>query len=284
MKSKRLLFSVDMDDISTFSLPMKTGSKPTSILDEAVDGMLPLFDRHRIKATFFFVAIDEKVLKHVIPKVMAAGHEIANHSLTHRYCKDLTEAERTEEIVRSTQILEEIGGQKVVGYRAPGLGYDALTLRLLEDHAYLYDASGAVSPFWALIRAIHGWKIGRPSPSYGTFAENFGAVPETGLYLYRRTTQLMVPFYGTMHFYPPMGRWLFDVQRLFCGNEVSYITHAIDYVKQDFGIGNLRKSADHWGKIDAILGRLAAGRESITMAENARRERGPAQPTRRQPP
>ena len=90
-----------------------------------VPKLLELFAEEKVKATFF--TIGEHVLKfpEIAKQIIAAGHEIGNHSRTHLYAHDCTSFEQMQDqIVSSQQIIEQATGIRPVIYRAPGLEHD----------------------------------------------------------------------------------------------------------------------------------------------------------------
>ena len=78
---------------------------------------------YRVKATLFMVGNDflQEANQGAIRAVASAGHEIANHTLTHaqgfRYLS--TEAKETE-ITGMQTLCQQVIGTRPVGFRSPG--------------------------------------------------------------------------------------------------------------------------------------------------------------------
>ena len=80
----------------------------------------------------------------MIKKIADAGHEIAVHSMYHKRVRDMNENEFYQDITDAKKMLEDLTGQKVIGYRAPSFSigsdtpffYDAL-----EKAGYKYSSS-----------------------------------------------------------------------------------------------------------------------------------------------
>lgn len=87
--------------------------------DETFERLMTELDRLGIKATFFCVGRLAAEFPQVVRRIAEGGHEIGCHSDRHEW---LTKMERkvlksdTEDAIHA---LEDVGGQKVVSYRAP---------------------------------------------------------------------------------------------------------------------------------------------------------------------
>lgn len=106
--------------------------------------LLEQLDRHEIRATFFIVgqlAADQPGL---VRAIHDAGHEVASHGWDHRRVLEMTAAEFRDDLRRSRDVLEQISGAAVVGYRAPTFSIvrrTAWALDILADEGMLYDSS-----------------------------------------------------------------------------------------------------------------------------------------------
>lgn len=136
-----------------------------------VTRFLDLFDRVGVKATFFCVAQDlaHPDVRAVFAEVVAAGHEVGNHSLTHPY--DLSRqsfAAIVSELQRARDMLEQAAGCAVVGFRAPGYVTTPALLDATASTGHRYDSSAFPCPPYqaAKAAAIALYRaMGRPSGS-----------------------------------------------------------------------------------------------------------------------
>lgn len=81
--------------------------------------LLDLLAKHGVKATFFMVGSFAQAEPELVRRVAAAGHLIGNHSWSHPNLA-LTKAEQvTEELTRTSEMLEQISGAKVRFFRPP---------------------------------------------------------------------------------------------------------------------------------------------------------------------
>lgn len=109
---------------------------------KALPRLIGLLDKHNIKATFFIIGKDALANKDIIKKLSGKGHEIANHTMSHKkQFVNLAKKEKEYEISSAEKILEGITGKKVVGFRAPGGTMDSELISILRKRKYLYDAS-----------------------------------------------------------------------------------------------------------------------------------------------
>ena len=92
-------------------------------------------------ATFFVLGWLAEKLPRLVKMIADQGHEVASHGYGHQLCSDMTPAELEQDLVRSKQLLEDIIGVDVVGYRAPSFSINHRVLQLLQQCDYRYDSS-----------------------------------------------------------------------------------------------------------------------------------------------
>lgn len=148
MNGRWAAISVDVDEIPCYSaihgLPAPEGARAHAIWDRAIPRFERLFANEGIPATLFVVARDVDRLENAARAraLVAAGHEIGSHSLSHFY--DLTRRSRdtiASEVRTATRELEAVTGRRPLGFRAPGYTVtDALLDELVAD-GYEYDSS-----------------------------------------------------------------------------------------------------------------------------------------------
>src|SRR5262249_34418315 len=119
----------------------------------ALPRVLDLFAELGLKGVLFAIGRDAKAERRVLREAIAAGHEIASHSLTHpQPFRTLGDAALHEEVVASRARLTEETGTEVSGFRAPAWDVDARVLGMVRDAGYRYDASIFPSPALVLSR------------------------------------------------------------------------------------------------------------------------------------
>ncbi|MEO7084618.1 MAG: XrtA system polysaccharide deacetylase, partial [Gemmatimonadaceae bacterium] len=110
-------------------------------------GMRPIIDllaESNAKGTFFILGWIAKRHPALVKELAAAGHEIASHGWGHEKVTDMTPDQFRESVRDSKQILEDLGGRPVLGYRAPSFSIvrgREWALDILLEESYRYDSS-----------------------------------------------------------------------------------------------------------------------------------------------
>jgi len=112
-------------------------------LKTITDRLLDLLDRHDSQATFFVVAELADQYPDLIREIANRGHEIASHTVTHPSLPAQTPAKKRTEIQQSKDVLEELSGVEVTGFRAPTFQVDDESYSLLIEAGYRYSSSVA---------------------------------------------------------------------------------------------------------------------------------------------
>lgn len=108
------------------------------------DRLLARFDQHGIRATFFTLGWVAERSPALVRRIQAAGHEIASHGYSHQLIYNQTPEIFREETRRSKQILEDITGQSVTGYRAASYSItneSRWALDILAEEGFTWDSS-----------------------------------------------------------------------------------------------------------------------------------------------
>jgi polysaccharide deacetylase family protein (PEP-CTERM system associated) len=146
------------------SLPSRVGEDTRRLLD--------LLDTHDSRATFFILGWVAERHPRLVQEIAAAGHEIASHGHAHRPAWELGPAGFTEDLDRSSRLIESIMGFRPPGHRSAAwsLGradFDGLSC--LARAGYRYDSS-------LVPTALLGRRNLTPHPSRMETA--FGAIDE----------------------------------------------------------------------------------------------------------
>ena len=88
-------------------------------VERNVQRILDLLDRHNTKATFFTLGWVAQRYPQLVKEIVKRGHELASHGYGHERASDLTEAAFLEDIRSAKDLLENLSGLEVCGYRAP---------------------------------------------------------------------------------------------------------------------------------------------------------------------
>jgi hypothetical protein len=109
----------------------------------AIPRILDILARHAVRATFFVVGRDAEGQSTTLREVVAAGHEVAAHSMTHPVAFARLPLDRlSHEIAEPRRALRDVLGVDVSGFRAPNWDLDQRSVPILAAAGYRYDASG----------------------------------------------------------------------------------------------------------------------------------------------
>jgi len=106
--------------------------------------VLDMFARSNVKATFFVLAWVAERYPALIKRIVADGHELANHGYDHKRVTQLTPDEFRSDIIKSKKILEDTGSVDVNGYRAPSYSIVESNLwahEVLSECGFSYSSS-----------------------------------------------------------------------------------------------------------------------------------------------
>ncbi len=123
-----------------------------------LDNFARFLEPYEAKATLFMVGNDFRYPENHPPiKAMAAaGHEIANHTLTHAQgFRLLSPAGKEAEIAGMEMFCEQVTGRRPVGFRSPGWNIGDEALPILQRRGYVYDSSVFPTSLTPLLKFLH---------------------------------------------------------------------------------------------------------------------------------
>jgi polysaccharide deacetylase family protein (PEP-CTERM system associated) len=109
-----------------------------------VDRILGQFAAADVSATFFTLGWIAERHPPMIRRIVAEGHELASHGYDHRRADAQDRPTFLADATRTRQLLEDIGGVAVRGYRAATFSIGARNpwaFKVLEDAGYTYSSS-----------------------------------------------------------------------------------------------------------------------------------------------
>lgn len=115
-----------------------------SRVEAGVDRILGLLDAAEIHGTFFVLGWVARRHPGLVRRIAAEGHEIGSHGWGHRRVTELDPGRFRVSVRRSRELLQELSGQDVVGYRAPNFSIvpgEEWALDVLVEEGYRYDSS-----------------------------------------------------------------------------------------------------------------------------------------------
>lgn len=146
--SKTILLTIDVEDwfqVENFKEYIPYATWPTREL-RVVRNTLELLDllgnaTKTVSATFFVLGWIAERYPDLIREIYRRGHEVASHGTDHHLCCNQTSTELRLDLIKSKELLENIIGIEVAGYRAPSFSITEQSLNIVREVGYLYDSS-----------------------------------------------------------------------------------------------------------------------------------------------
>ena len=113
-------------------------------VERNVERLLDLFDRRRANATFFTLGWIAERYPKLVKRIVASGHELASHGYGHLRANEQSRDDFRQDVLRAKGLLEDLGGRRVQGYRAPSfsIGYsNPWAFDVLLECGYRYSSS-----------------------------------------------------------------------------------------------------------------------------------------------
>lgn len=101
-------------------------------INENMERIFDMLVRTKQKATFFCLGWVAREYPHLIRRIHELGYEIATHSDRHQLAYEQSREAFAEDLKRSIDRIEQITGEKVRVYRAPGFS-------LKEENKWVFD-------------------------------------------------------------------------------------------------------------------------------------------------
>ena len=136
----------------------------TSRLDAPLIRILELLETHKAAATFFVLGWIAERHPDLVRSISGAGHDVASHGWGHRRVTTLDPAQFRESVRRSKELLEDLTGRPVRGYRAPSFSIvpgREWALEILVEEGFTYDSS-----LFPIRRPGYGYRNGKRSPHW----------------------------------------------------------------------------------------------------------------------
>ena len=121
----------------------KWDALPT-LVERYTDWIVETVTERNIRATFFILGWIADRYPKLVQRIAEAGHEIGTHSYWHRGVYELDPETFREDLRQSIDVLEQAGGKKVLGFRAPSFSIKPgceWAFDVMHDCGLIYDAS-----------------------------------------------------------------------------------------------------------------------------------------------
>lgn len=151
--------SIDLDEIHHYhaihGLGPPSGEARHAVYDTGLPRLIELAGTSGVPLTLFAVGSDLSRAPNAdrLGELSRAGHEVANHSLDHRY--DLTRLDRAammDQVEGGAAAIERVTGERPVGFRAPGYTMTDQLFDVVRQSGALYDSSIFPCPLYYLAK------------------------------------------------------------------------------------------------------------------------------------
>ena len=141
--------TVDVEDyyqVEAFSHQVSLSDWPNyeGRVERNVERLLRLLADHDVHGTFFTLGWIAERYPELIKRIVDAGHELASHGYDHTRVDQQSPDEFRLDTRKTKQILEDLGGVEVRGYRAASFSVIDKTpwaFKILADEGYRYSSS-----------------------------------------------------------------------------------------------------------------------------------------------
>jgi len=247
---------------------------------DGLDYLLDALDRRGATATGFVVSSAAQRYPDAVRRLADAGHEVGSHTHSHRLLTDCSTAARREEYGRSRELLRELTGQPVRGFRAPAFDIPPGHFEGLARAGYAYDSSVVAS------RAVPGWYGGKYDLEVPAPASEADPGAPAGMTEVPASVMpgLRLPLTGTwLRFFGP--RYTVLGMRLLARRGVTPVlyVHPWELVDLPAVDGVPRRVYHHTGEwmrraVDRLLAQSFEFTTAATIADETKEDDGPGHP------
>ena len=161
------LFTVDVEEYFqvvalSSCAPRASWGSFESRVEPAIDRLLELMAERGATGTFFTVGWVAERHPAMVKRIAASGHEVASHTYDHQRVTHQTPDAFRASVRRTKQVLEDLTGERVLGFRAPSFSIvrgSEWALDILIEEGHAYDSS-----LFPVGRSGYGYAGGQRDP------------------------------------------------------------------------------------------------------------------------
>jgi polysaccharide deacetylase family protein (PEP-CTERM system associated) len=138
--------------------------------------LLDLLDKNDTRATFFILGWVAERFPTLVKRIAEGGHEVASHGYEHEIVSAQSPQEFEDDIRKSKDLLENLTGKPILGYRAPTFSIGTKTwwaYEILEKAGYRYSSS-----IYPIAHDLYGMPGAKRSP-FRPIQSSFLEIPLT---------------------------------------------------------------------------------------------------------
>lgn len=106
-----------------------------------VPRILELLARYGLRATFFVPGITVNRYPDIVQEISSRGHELGHHGYFHTSPTEMTADQERAALEQGLEAFERATNVRPIGYRSPSWDLSHNSIRLLQEHGFLYDSS-----------------------------------------------------------------------------------------------------------------------------------------------
>ena len=139
---KKMIFAANTGDRKLPIYCVQTEEKKIALTFDAAWGnedtgiLLDILKKHNIKATFFATGGWVSSYPEDVKKILAAGHDLGNHSENHKNMSQLVDDECKSELMKVHEKVKELTGVEMELFRPPYGDYDNEVIKNAKDCGY----------------------------------------------------------------------------------------------------------------------------------------------------
>lgn len=121
---------------------VKTAEPKVSLSFDAAWGnedtgrILEILDKHDIKVTFFMTGGWVEAYPEDVKAILAAGHDLGNHSENHKNMSKISDSDKKDEIMKVHNKVKELTGYEMYLFRPPYGDYDNAVVKVTKNCGY----------------------------------------------------------------------------------------------------------------------------------------------------
>lgn len=104
--------------------------------NEDTKAILDILAKHQVKVTFFMTGGWVESYPEDVKAILAAGHDLGNHSENHKNMSQLSESEKTSELMTVHNKVKELTGYEMFLFRPPYGDYDNAVILNAKNNGY----------------------------------------------------------------------------------------------------------------------------------------------------
>ena len=210
--------------------------------EEGLPRLLELYDKYGVKSTFFVLGQLAELKPNIVKQIVAHGQEVGSHGMQHDYRRAydmMSLDEQIAELRQSKDLLEQIGGQEVVSFRAPALRVNSDTPKALREAGFKFDSSVApqrMDAFMSLGGSNKKQWLYAPRAIYETAEDSLAREGKSGI-IEVPISSYGVPYIGTVmriapHVLTPLTRRLLYRESKRKDTPVTFLFHPSEAVQE----------------------------------------------------